>query len=624
MKAHAAIRRVLVCGYFAAGLIASVFAATPVMPGMTARTGPPGAEKALAVVGTPEEIELGRRIYHEGIGANGKPITGVRFGGAEAHGGDVVCKTCHRRSGLGAVEGTDNVPSIAGRFIFSDDPRAIVSMNFRTVKNFNQRHEPLTDDTFGAAVREGKHVTGRELSPIMPRFDFSDAEIRGLTSYLRTLSVSWSPGVEAHTVHLATVITPDVSPQRKEVFLQTLKAAVNQKNGNFAPGMRTMSSAAEMMLNTNRYWDLQVWELQGAPHTWGAQLAERYRAQPVFALVSGFGAGQWAPVHEFCENQRVPCWFPSVDATPKRANNDFYSLYFSQGVGVEAEVLTLYLKENRPARVVQLHRGDAAGIEGAQRLQSLLGAATPGVRVDTKRVEATDPATMKRALAGLGSRDALMLWWPQADMPALQAVPVPKGAVFVSGRMGGAEHAALPSDWKLATRMLYPYQLPEKRAADLYYLSAWLQAGKIGMREEFMQSEVYFALSYLSDTLTDMLDNMHSDYLIDRAEATLSQREGAKAEDETRELTTLRFHKGGVGGAQGAMARMKLPENMKIPRPVPGSPVPAANKREGTTVYPRLSLAQGQRFASKGAYVVRFAGAQGLPAVVADSDWVIP
>jgi hypothetical protein len=38
--------------------------------------------------------------------------------------------------------------------------------------------------------------------------------------------------------------------------------------------------------------------------------------------------------------------------------------------------------------------------------------------------------------------------------------------------------------------------------------------------------------------------------------------------------------------------------------------------------YPRLGLAPGQRFASKGGYIVRLAAAgQG---VVADSDWLVP
>ena len=39
--------------------------------------------------------------------------------------------------------------------------------------------------------------------------------------------------------------------------------------------------------------------------------------------------------------------------------------------------------------------------------------------------------------------------------------------------------------------------------------------------------------------------------------------------------------------------------------------------------YPRLGLAAGQRFASKGGFLVRFSGDEGLR-VVADGDWTVP
>ena len=624
MNPAKAARRFVDFGLLAVGFCASVFAALPAsaMAEASDRKGPPGGEQSLSGVGSQEEVEIGRRIYLEGIGANGKPITGLRFGGVEMQGAAVVCAGCHRRSGLGAVEGTDQVAPIAGRFAFVDDQRAVVSMNFRNIKNFNQRHASFDEQSFASAVRQGKHINGRDLSPIMPRFEFSDAEVRGLSSYLRTLSAKWSPGVDARVIHFATVITPDVSPQRKQVFLKTIKAAVNQKNGNFAPRMRTMSTAAEMMFNTNRFWDLAVWELQGEPQTWAAQLEEHFRAQPVFALVSGLGAGQWMPVHDFCERQQVACWFPSVDAPPVSASKDFYSLYFSDGVALEAGVLARHLITVRPARLIQLHRGDMAGRSGAAHLQALLANPAQKIPVVTRSVEGTDDASVSRALADVGPLDAVMMWWPQEFVPALNAVAVPRGVVYFSARMAGAEQAPFPGAWKSAVRMVYPYQLPEKRAAGLVYFNSWLKVVKLALHEEALQSEVYFAMSYLTETLTDMLDNVHVDYLLERAENMLSLREGAKAEDEARELSTARYNKGGVGGAQGAMARLEMPEARKSPRPMPGQTAQVMLKREGTTVYPRLSLAQGQRFASKGAYIVHFA-ADGKT-VVTESDWIVP
>jgi hypothetical protein len=44
--------------------------------------------------------------------------------------------------------------------------------------------------------------------------------------------------------------------------------------------------------------------------------------------------------------------------------------------------------------------------------------------------------------------------------------------------------------------------------------------------------------------------------------------------------------------------------------------------RSGSSVYPNLSLGPGQRFASKGGYIVRF-GASGNR-LVADSEWLVP
>ena len=42
-----------------------------------------------------------------------------------------------------------------------------------------------------------------------------------------------------------------------------------------------------------------------------------------------------------------------------------------------------------------------------------------------------------------------------------------------------------------------------------------------------------------------------------------------------------------------------------------------------TGYYPRLSLATGQRFASKGGYLVRFADREGSR-LVADGGWQVP
>lgn len=596
------------------------------------REGVPGGRASLAGVSSAADVEVGRRIYLQGLGANGAPITGLRMGGIESTGAAVACARCHRSSGLGAVEGTEQVPPIAGRFLLEDEPQAVVSLNYRNVKSFNQRHAPYDLATLTAALNHGKHATGRELGLLMPRYEFNDAEVRGLAAYLRTLSATWSPGVTAQRVRLATVITPEVSAERRQLFIGMSRAAVSGHNGTVVPGGRSMN-AAEMLLGTQRYWDLEVWQLEGPPETWAAQLDARQQARPAFALVSGLGEGTWAPVHEFCERRQVPCWFPSVPAAPAQAGRDFYSLYFSRGVTLEADVLAhhwLRTPAERPRRVLQLHAGDAAGLAGAQQLQAAAAQARlprgMSLGVDTHALDLTSPAGLAQArtlLAGLSAGDAVMAWLAPADAARLAALPLPaQVASYWSGTQVQREGLSLPLPWRDTARVIYPYQLPDKRQAGLFYFKSWLTVRQLPLREELMQSEVYFAWSYLAETLSDMLDNLHGDYLLERAENMLSLREAAKAEDEARESLIARHQS--RGGTQAALARLKLQSAFeRMPRPLPGRTEQATGKRESTTVYPRLGLAPGQRFASKGAYLVRLGAPEG-PALEAVSTWIVP
>ncbi|HSB21297.1 MAG TPA: hypothetical protein VLD85_14915 [Anaeromyxobacteraceae bacterium] len=54
-------------------------------------------------------------------------------------------------------------------------------------------------------------------------------------------------------------------------------------------------------------------------------------------MVSVIGGRTWAPIHRFCERARVPCLFPDLDL-PVVAEQDFYPVYFSRGVLLEAQL----------------------------------------------------------------------------------------------------------------------------------------------------------------------------------------------------------------------------------------------------------------------------------------------
>ncbi|MEY4754327.1 MAG: hypothetical protein RJA44_2002 [Pseudomonadota bacterium] len=607
--------------------------------------------------GTPEDIEAGRRIYMEGILTSGKPLIGHRLdGGVKISGERAACVLCHRRSGLGAIEGHNRVSPITGRYLFKQDPRAVIQMNVRTERGFNRKHDPYTLETFSAAVRGGIHVSGREMLPLMPRYELEDRDVQVLASYLRQLSAEWSPGVSDKRIRFATVVTPDVDPARKAAFVQTMQTIVNQRNGNIVgTGQRTMSSGAEMILQTARAWDLDVWELQGAPETWAAQLQQRYEAEPVFALVSGLGGTRWAPVHSFCENNRIPCWFPSVQQAPAEAEDDFYSIYYSSGIPLEASVLGRHLGEGeaKPRRVLQVYT-DAALKEGSiDALQQALNGYKIGNEV--LHWNGKDRAVLAKALARLGKADAVAFWIDPAALTVLAEITPPPAQAYFSGRLLQGEAAPLPAAWKPQARLVYPYQLPSQRGKALVYFHQWAKERKVNLVDEPMQSEVYFAMTYLIDTLVNMLDNVHRDLLLERAENELSLRESAAAENQAREVAQARQHV--VAADRARPMRPLTPRPLTRPQPdrdmvgtgplqgragsrigVDGGFIEAATptqpsqevvqaasdkRSQSTTIYPRLSLAQFQRLASKGAYIVHFA-APDSQELVADTGWIVP
>ena len=574
-----------------------------------------------AAAGTAEQLEIGRRIYLEGALPGGKPLVGLRFGNARGEGAEVACVACHRPSGLGQVEGGTSVPPISGRFLYATSAdKQLLNMDPRVSKFFNQAHDPYTDASLAAAIVHGVNNRGQTMSLAMPRYVLNNAELQALDLYLRQISAQWSPGASNESIRFATVITPDVDPVRRKLMKDMMQLIVRQKNGSthVAKDRRTrhhMTTAAEMVLGTERRWELDIWELQGSADTWAAQLDERYRRQPVFALLSGLSNGGWQPVHDFCEREQVPCWFPSVEVPVQTPSK--YAFYFSGGVALEAQVLAQHLlgQQPRPRRVVQVLREGESGRAAAAALSQALQGSS--IALESRVLNAQEPAAraLGAALAKVPADATLMLWLRPDDVAALQAL-APVGAKrYFSAQLAKGEHAPLPAAWRSQSQMIYPYALPEHRATQLIYFNAWRNLRKIPLVDEALQSEVFFAMNFMTDTVSDMLENFYRDYLVERAESMLSRREGGKAEQETRDRTAL----GAPGELEKKHGHNKLDEATRVPlmQHMDGP------ESQGTTMYPRLGLGAGQRFASKGAYIVRFANPTG-EALVQESDWIVP
>jgi hypothetical protein len=322
---------------------------------------------------------------------------------------------------------------------------------------------------------------------------------------------------------------------------------------------------AKMMLRIRPRWDLHVWQLEGPAETWGRQLDIFLAAQPVFAVVSGVGGANWAPVHDFCERSALPCLFPNVDSPPPEADHDFYSLYFSKGVALEAELIAAAMagSASPPTAVKQVYRSGDVGAAAAHVLAVSL--ARHGIAVSDSTLPAAG-AGLTEALAAVRPGEAVMLWLRPADLATLSGEP--PAAVYSSGLMGGLERSPLPPAWRSQVHMAFPVDLPERRRVRVDYAMGWFNLRHIPVVAMQAQADTYLACGLVSETLSRMVDTFVRDYLIERVEDMI----------EHRLLTGY---------------------------------------------YPRLSLGQGQRFASKGGYLVRFAEATGTK-VVAEDDWRVP
>jgi hypothetical protein len=560
-------------------------------------------------------VEQGRRIYLEGALPSGAPLEGVRAGDTKVSGAAAACVNCHRRSGMGTVEGDIQIRPITVNYLYGIGKNMAV-MDPLIGKRLNPAHVPYGDETLARAIREGVNSDGAGMNALMPRYTLADSDMLALQAYLKQLSRDVSPGVDADTIHLATVIAPGVDAARRKVLIDMLTAAVAQKNGSTLPGRHHMASPAAMLSGSERRWVLDVWELHGEPATWGAQLEEDFRGQPVFAILSGLSETTWEPVADFCERTRVPCWFPSVDVPPGGAER-VYSLYFSRGIVLDAELLAKHLRgrSSQPRRVIQVRRDDAVGRTAAETLAKALSGS--GIAVDDRVVREGGADALRAALKAVGRDVVVVLWLRAADLALLPKQPPASVPVFFAARLVRGERAPLPAAWKSAARLIYPYQLPEKRDANLASFHTWMQMRQFPDVDEAMQSEVFFSVSYLTDTLAEMLNNLYGDYLIERAESMLSGAQGAKAADETRMRTTL--------GRPGEVVEHYGPQISPYAsqRRVLDQLTAIRNRQTGTSIYPNLSLAPGQRFASKGGYIVRFAEG-GADRLSVESDWISP
>jgi cytochrome c553 len=503
-------------------------------------------------------VAAGRRLYEEGVLASGEPLTGTRSNGLTSRGKAAACMSCHQRSGFGHGEGGNFVPPITADALFTqvrapiEEPRTAGSVKMLPPQD--QVRPGYDDASLAKAVRTGVGSGGQPLQVLMPRYALGDADMRALTAYLRTLSAAASPGHSAAGTRFATIIAPGQSPERRKQLIDVLNGCFNDRGG----------------ASVRDPWMLDVWDLEGPPETWGQQLAQLYDRAPVFAVISGLGGAEWAPVHAFCTEMRLPCLFPNVDAPggPVEGGTTFY---LSKGVVLEAEAGVRHLADlphtERPRRIVQVVGHSEAAQKAARAATDAAGRA--GLAIETRAFA----EGAGQSLAGIAALDALLLWLAAEDAATVSREKVPAAAtILASGWLAGFETIPLSDAWKRKALVIMPVDAPVRRGLRVRYnLAPWLERMGLATGDTMLQGNTLAACKIMTESFWRMRGHFLRDYLVEWVE--------------------------------------------NYPTAMGNAPAPQA--------YPRFVISPGQRVSSHGVFLVRFKKQNPRELELA-RDWFVP
>lgn len=545
---------------------------------------------AVDVSAKDDVLQLGERMYREGILPSGEPMQAVVMGDIPVDGRMFTCDDCHQRSGLGSVEGTvitwpTNARDLkkprrktgAWRPPQSGSAKQNARKNLPSYWQVDDLRPAYTDESLAMLLWTGIDPSGRKLDPIMPLYNLEDSDMAIMVHYLNNLSAEIAPGVDATTIHFATVVTEGVSVEDRQTMLSTLQAHIDAQNSQSRHQENRAISGPfykTEMYQAYRRWDLDVWDLKGPENTWPAQLQTYYQNQPVFALLGGLASGSWQPIHEFAEQNKIPTIFPLTDF-PVISETDWYTLYFSKGYYQEGEAAARYLHivENidPEAKVVIVSResretkdliqGFTENWHKYQRPVPELLEVAPGKKLT---------AQFWKQMINTSQPTFLILWLNSDDLEYIESVPRNEKQpvkIFLSSEMLEYSFADIPDILRDNVYLTYPLSMPGENKRGKLVVKSWLKARDIPVTDFEMQSRIYFLGWMLTGAVKHMRSEFFREYFLEGYDMMTDQ--------------------------DYAIA-----------------------------VYPRLTFGPGQRYASKGCYIVQLTkGAN--PELVKRSGWVI-
>ena len=463
------------------------------------QAGPRTVTKPVTAPVASADLDIGRALYQDGLRANGEPLTAIVTGDVEILGTQFSCNGCHGISGMGSREASIIVPIIAGPILF-----APAVQPERTAYDI---------ESLATVLRDGITPSGRQIDWLMPRYRLSDEEVRSLAAYLATLSTGPAPGVDDSTVRFATVVTDNSSEQERNAVLAVLNRFAEEKSRQTRLESKRWDrgTTPESRLHTvHRDWILDVWELSGQESGWGEQLRAYYERNPVFAIIGGLLPESPEPLARFCEQNAIPCVLPST-RYPESSDGDLYSLYYSRGLGLEADLIATDLKQFQFDTLVQVYCENSA-TRAADRLETDLTERT----IDARRLafDCGEEAPID-LLQGLleESRESVIVYW--LDKAHLSDVAVPPGVrVYFSSTLIGDEIEPLPDSVSTAY-LVHPYRLPGTIDPAFRRMDAWTRVRNIELPYPRLQGEAFFAAMLMSEIVKHLDKFYIREYVLD-------------------------------------------------------------------------------------------------------------
>jgi hypothetical protein len=421
----------------------------------------------------------GEQMYRDGILPSGDPMTAIVAGDVPIVGTQFSCESCHGRSGMGASEGAYVVPPVAGPFLLEPSP---------------QPKRPAYDtDSMARLLREGVTPSGRELPvELMPRYELSDSDVAVLTNYLSTLSDGNSPGVDDTVIRFATVVTDGADPAESEAVVSVLDrfaVEINRETRNDGERWDRGYTPESRLPTVFREWVFDEWRLSGPPETWRGQLEKYYRAAPAFALVGGLGPWSWGPISKFCEREEIPCLFPATDRAHAEPG-DFYTYYFSRGLGLEADLVGEHLASDPVNRVIQLYcdPGLESGVASFGKALEK-GAGT----VEQHLIDCSSSAGDAGLSSLLSDADtALVLWLNPGQLQEL-APDLPASRLYVSSTLLGDAAIDVMASLTRDAFLAHPYRLPGRIDPAMRRFELWAKTRDVAITHPRKQSAAFFA-----------------------------------------------------------------------------------------------------------------------------------